>query len=66
MGAVFLGHFIGPLRPVIFLFAGMMKMRLPVFLAINIAGAMTWAYVVPKFGEVGGLIIGWFWNLLGL
>ena len=28
-GAVFLGHFIGPLRPVIFLFAGMMRMGLP-------------------------------------
>lgn len=64
-GAVFLGHFVGPLRPVIFLFAGMMKMGLPVFLAINIIGAMAWAYVIPKFGEIGGLIIGWFWNLLG-
>ena len=40
-------------------------MGLPVFLAINIIGAMAWAYVIPKFGEIGGLIIGWFWNLLG-
>ena len=64
-GAVFLGHFIGPLRPVIFLFAGMMRMGFPVFLAVNVAGALAWAYVIPKFGEIGGIIIGWFWNLLG-
>lgn len=65
MGAVFIGHFFGPLRPVIFLFAGMMKMSLPLFLIVNVVAAMAWAYVIPKFGEVGGIIIGWFWNLLG-
>jgi membrane protein DedA with SNARE-associated domain len=65
MGAVVLGHFFGPLRPVIFLFAGMMKMSLPIFMAVNVLAAMAWAYVIPKFGEVGGIIIGWFWNLLG-
>jgi hypothetical protein len=36
-----------------------------VFLAVNVVGALAWAYVIPKFGEIGGLIIGWFWNLLG-
>ena len=65
MGAVFIGHFFGPLRPVIFLFAGMMKMSLPLFMAVNVVAAMAWAYVIPKFGEVGGIIIGWFWNLFG-
>ena len=59
------GPAIGPLRPVIFLFAGMMKMSLPLFLIVNTVAAMAWAYVIPKFGEVGGIIIGWFWNLLG-
>lgn len=65
MGAVFVGHFFGPLRPVIFLFAGMMKMSLPLFMVVNVVAACTWAYVIPKFGEVGGIIIGWFWNLFG-
>ncbi len=65
MGAVFIGLFFGPLRLVIFLFAGMMKMSLPLFLIVNTVAAMAWAYVIPKFGEVGGIIIGWFWNLLG-
>ena len=65
MGAVFIGHFFGPLRPVIFLFAGMMKMSLPLFLVVNVTAAMGWAYVIPKFGEIGGLIFGWIWNLFG-
>lgn len=66
VGAVFLGHFIGPLRPVIFLFAGMMKLGLPLFMAVNVLGALSWAYVIPKFGEIGGLAFGWVWNALGL
>jgi len=63
--AVILGHFIGPLRPVIFVFAGMMKMGFPIFMAFNVIGALSWAYVVPKFGEIGGIIIGWVWTALG-
>jgi membrane protein DedA with SNARE-associated domain len=65
VGAVFLGHFFGPLRPVIFLFAGMTRMAFPLFFAVNVVAALAWAYVIPKFGEIGGIIIGWFWNLLG-
>ncbi len=66
IGAVIVGHFFGPLRPVIFLFAGMTRMSFPVFCAVNVAAALAWAYVIPKFGEVGGIIVGWIWNLLGL
>jgi membrane protein DedA with SNARE-associated domain len=66
VGAVFLGHFIGPLRPVIFLFAGMMKMGFPVFMAVNTVAALAWAWLIPKLGEVSGLAFGWGWNALGL
>ena len=49
----------------IFLFAGMTRMSFPLFCAVNVTAALAWAYVIPKFGEIGGIIIGWFWNLLG-
>jgi membrane protein DedA with SNARE-associated domain len=65
-GAVFLGHFVGPLRPVIFLFAGMMKMGLPLFFAINTVAALAWAWLIPKLGEASGHVFGWGWNALGL
>ncbi len=66
VGAVFLGHFVGPLRPVIFLFAGMMKMGFPTFMAVNTVAALAWAWAIPKLGEVSGLAVGWGWNALGL
>lgn len=66
IGAVFLGHFIGPLRPVIFLFAGMMKMGLPTFMAVNTVAALVWAWAIPKLGEASGHVFGWGWNALGL
>ena len=64
--AVFLGHFIGPLRPVVFLFAGMTRMGFWRFQALNLPGALAWAYAVPKFGEIGGLILAWIWRILGI
>lgn len=66
VGAIFVGHFFGPIRPVIFLFAGMMKMGFLPFMAVNTAAALAWAYVIPKFGEASGLVIGWLWTALGL
>ncbi len=63
--AVLIGHFFGPLRAVVFLMAGIVRLNLPVFAAINIAGCALWAYVTPKFGEVAGHIIGWIWRALG-
>ncbi|OYU18701.1 MAG: hypothetical protein CFE34_09050 [Rhodobacteraceae bacterium PARR1] len=65
VGAVFLGHFIGPLRPVIFLFAGMMKMGFLPFITVNTLSALAWAWLIPKLGEVSGLAFGWGWNALG-
>lgn len=60
--AVTLGHFLAFLRPVVFLMAGMARMRFAVFLAANLAGAVVWAFVVPKSGQVGGDVVGWLWS----
>jgi membrane protein DedA with SNARE-associated domain len=64
--AVFAGHYIGPLRPVVFLFAGLSGMSFWRFQLWNIAGAVSWAYVIPKTGELGGDLFGWLWHFLGL
>jgi membrane protein DedA with SNARE-associated domain len=61
--AILLGHFFGPLRPVAFLMCGIALMPLGRFLPYNVAGAIGWAYVVPKFGELGGIVIGWLWRV---
>jgi membrane protein DedA with SNARE-associated domain len=63
--AVFIGHFFGPLRSVVFLMAGMSRIGFFRFQAVNVPGALAWAYVIPKFGEVGGIAIGWIWRLFG-
>ena len=44
---------------------GMAAMPFWWFQLFNLAGSVAWAFVVPKFGEVGGLIIGWVWSLFG-
>ena len=62
--AIFLGHFIGPLRPVVFLFAGMSGTRFAPFIAVNVIGAATWDFVIPKTGELGGDLIAWFWTYM--
>lgn len=61
---VFIGHFVGPLRPVVFLFAGMSGMRFARFQLYNVAGALTWAWAIPKLGQVGGDLLGWLWQFL--
>ena len=50
MGIVF-GRFIGPIRPIMPLVAGMLKMPSGLFLTVNIASALAWApvYVLPGF-----------------
>ena len=65
-GILILGHFIGPLRSVVFLFAGMSGLRVLPFAVVNTLGATAWAFVVPKTGELGGDVIGWFWQFMGL
>jgi membrane protein DedA with SNARE-associated domain len=59
---VLAGHFIGPLRSVVFLVAGVSAMRLSAFLAANVPGALAWAYVVPKSGELGGNALAALWQ----
>lgn len=63
--AVLIGHFFGPLRAVVFLMAGMARMRPLIYAPINVAGCLLWAYVTPKFGEVAGQVFGWIWRSLG-
>ncbi len=52
--SVFLGRFVGPIRPIIPLVAGMMGMKPAHFTAVNILSALGWAgaYLVP------GLVFG--------
>ncbi len=62
--AIIIGHFFGPLRPVAFIMCGIALMPFRTFMLWNVPGAIAWAYLVPKFGEVGGLVVGWLWNLV--
>lgn len=64
--AVVVGHFFGPLRSVVFLFAGLSGMPFWRFQIINIVGAVGWAFIIPKTGELGGNLLGWFWQFLGV
>jgi membrane protein DedA with SNARE-associated domain len=57
--AIIIGHFFGPLRPVAFLLCGIGKMPFLYFQLFNVAGSVAWAYLVPKFGELGGDTIRW-------
>jgi membrane protein DedA with SNARE-associated domain len=64
--AVTFGHFLTFLRPVVFLMAGAARMPALPFLLANLAGALAWAFLIPKSGEVGGDVLGWIWQALGL
>lgn len=64
--AVFIGHFFGPLRSVVFLFAGMTGVGFWRFQMVNLPGCLLWAWFVPKSGEIGGDIIAWLWRAFGL
>lgn len=61
---ILIGHFVGPLRAVVFLMAGMSRMNLPLFLAVDILGAVLWAWAVPKSGQIGGNILSHLWTLI--
>lgn len=63
--AIVLGHFLGPLRPVVFLLAGVSRMPVLPFLVVNSLAAGAWAFFVPKSGEIGGTVLQWFWSALG-
>ena len=61
-GAVFVGHFFGPLRSIVFIAAGVSMMRTLRFQLANVPGALIWAYAIPKSGEIGGSVIGHLWR----
>ena len=63
-GAVLIGHFVGPLRSVAFLTAGVSTMPVLVFQLANVPGAIVWAFVVPKSGEISGEALGAAWRAL--
>lgn len=63
--AVFIGHFFGPLRAVVFVLAGVSRLPMRLFAPVNIVGSLAWAYLTPAFGEVVGTVFGWIWTALG-
>jgi membrane protein DedA with SNARE-associated domain len=63
--AVIIGHFFGPLRAVVFVMAGISRIPVLLFVPVNIAGCLAWAYVTPKFGEVAGHVIAYIWAFFG-
>ncbi len=63
--AVMIGHFVGPLRSVAFVAAGFSDMRTRVFQLANVPGALAWAFLIPKSGELGGDALGALWRSVG-
>ncbi len=59
---VIVGHFFGPLRSVAFLAAGIAAMPALSFHLANLAGAVGWAFIIPKTGEFGGNALGHLWR----
>lgn len=64
IATVFIGHFVGPLRAVVFLMAGVSRMNFFLFAAVDVVGALVWAWAIPKSGEWGGNILGHIWTAL--
>ncbi len=62
--SVLIGHFFGPLRSVAFVAAGFSAMRLALFQLANVPGAVAWAFLVPKSGELGGDAFGAAWRAI--
>ena len=60
--AIVVGHFFFAIRPVVFLMCGMARMPFRTFMPWNVAGSVAWAYLVPKFGQLGGIAIGYVWR----
>ena len=62
--AIIIGHFVGPLRPVMFFMTGMSAMPFWRFAMFNIVGGTAWAYAIPKSGQIGGTVLGALWALI--
>lgn len=63
--AIIIGHFFGPLRPVVFLMCGMAPMPLARFTPWNAAGGIAWAAAMLATGLVGGSLIAFAYRILG-
>ncbi len=59
---VLMGHFVGPLRSVAFVAAGTAAMPARLFQLASLPGAVAWAFIVPKSGEIGGDLLGHAWQ----
>lgn len=73
--SIFLGRFVGPIRPIIPMVAGMLDMPTLRFVAINLLSALAWAPVYVTPGFIAGRAVKWpvpefFWQqaltLLGM
>ena len=62
--AIVIGHFFFAIRPVVFLLCGMARMPFRIFMPWNVAGSVAWAWLVPKFGQLGGLAVAYVWHLV--
>ena len=59
------GHFVGPVRSVVFLAAGAASMPALAFQFVNLPTSILWAFVIPKSGELGGAALGAIWRAAG-
>ena len=64
-GAVFIGRFFGPVRAVVPLIAGIFMMPRPVFLAVTVASALIWAFLLLTAGDAAGDAAGFLLGRLG-
>jgi membrane protein DedA with SNARE-associated domain len=64
-GGVFIGRFFGPIRAVVPLIAGIFLMPRPVFLAVTIASALIWAFLLLTAGDAAGDAAGFLLGRLG-
>lgn len=64
IATILIGHFVGPLRAVVFLMAGISRMNFGLFLVVDIIGAFAWAWAIPKSGELGGNALAYLWQAL--
>lgn len=63
IATILIGHFVGPLRAVVFLMAGISRMNFALFAAVDVIGAFAWAWAIPKSGELGGNAIAYLWQM---
>jgi membrane protein DedA with SNARE-associated domain len=64
-GAVFIGRFFGPVRAVVPLLAGILKMPRPIFMTMNVASALLWAFLLLSAGDAAGDAAGYILGRLG-